>query len=74
MVQHTIAYAYHTTTGRVPTYPGILEKFLNFILKVQGLEIYLNFVKNPGIFNKILEKVLSFEHGIILVEFCLQIA
>ena len=41
---------------RVPTHPWILEKFLNFILKVQGLEIYLNFVKNPGILIKIFEK------------------
>ena len=57
----------------VPMHPGILEKFLNFILKVQGLEIYLNFVKNPGIFNKILEKLLSLEYGIIFVEFCVQI-
>ena len=57
---------------RIPTHPGILEKFLNFILK--GLEIYLIFVKTPGIFNEILEKSASAEHGIILVEFCIQIA
>ena len=41
---------------RVSTHPGILDKFLNFILKVPGLEMYLNFVKNPGIFGKTLEK------------------
>ena len=57
---------------RVPTHPGILEKFLNFILKVSGLEIYLNFVKNPGILDKILEKVLSVEPSLILVAFCIQ--
>ena len=61
---------------RVPTHPGILEKFLNFILKVQGLEIYLNFVKNPGFFNKILEKgavILSCNYfGGILHTNCLK--
>ena len=47
---------FHAHTFRVPMHPGNLKKYLNFILKVQGLEIYLNFVKNPGIFNKVLEK------------------
>ena len=32
---------------RVPTHPWILEKSLNFILNVQGLEIYLNCVEKP---------------------------
>ena len=40
----------------VPMHPEILEKLWNFTLNNLGLEIYLNFVKNPGIFYKILEK------------------
>ena len=59
---------------RVPTHPGILEKVLNFILKVQGLEMYFNFCeKTLEFLTKSLKKVLSVEHGIILVEFCIQI-
>ena len=49
-----ITYILH----KVPTHLEILEKFLNIILKVPGLEIYLNFVENPGIFSaKPLKKV-----------------
>ena len=55
--------------NRVPTHPVILEKFLNFILKVPDLEIYLNFVHNSGILCKTLEKVLLVYHSIILLEF-----
>ena len=59
--------------SRVPVPPGIFEKTQNVILKLPGLEIYLNLVKDTGIICKTVEKVLV-ECCSILAEICLQCA
>ena len=52
-LRNWLIYMVVYTGSHAPRNPG---KILNFILKVPGLEIYLNFVKNPGIPSKLLEK------------------